>query len=663
MVRKVSNQETDALVKPDMRAVLARTHLSKNQRSLLLPVMEAISNAIHSIEARFGTAASVKGRISVHFAYPNDPEKFKVTVQDNGIGLNNENYQHFKTPFSGHKLQQNGRGFGRFIAFKIFEHIAYASRYAINNVSAERHFVFDIGKEDEFIFREYETPLIDVGLKVTFSEPIPEWGPVIQNISVDHVADDIASHFLPYFLYKTLPEIHLQFDEGASQSITHLFRSIFVESDSGSFECEIESELELIKYSIARIPRTKSFKSHCLLFSAADRIVGSPRDIANKIGHPFFIDEDNQKYIVIATLRSEAFESRLNDARTSINIPPKTIEDIVDRVCHIIENGEQEQIAKIKYQQAVDLNEVLRDNPILRLGLRGRSISEYVAAKPNNWTAEKFVSDLAIERLRATNDLIKAIVSAAGNPQDYDRNIADIVGKIDDAKKEILAEYVVHRKSVIELLSATRRFALDGMHHPEDAIHELVFRRFKDNTNLDYFDHNLWLVDDALAFVPYVSSDRTIHGGARQKGDKIADLTFFEESLLLGDNDGTSITIVEFKKPSRDDYRLGVERYDPVLQVIRTLERATAAGGIKRTDGSHFHFSGVVRRYAYIIADHTKSLAKLLRDYDFKNHWNPNIYYRFRDNEQIYIESFGYDTLVENAKKRNQAFFRVLLDE
>jgi hypothetical protein len=64
---------------------------------------------------------------------------------------------------------------------------------------------------------------------------------------------------------------------------------------------------------------------------------------------------------------------------------------------------------------------------------------------------------------------------------------------------------------------------------------------------------------------------------------------------------------------------------DPVLQVIETLEKATAAGGISRTDGSHMSFARVVRRFAYIIADITPTLVKALKVYDFKNDWNAKV--------------------------------------
>lgn len=70
-----------------------------------------------------------------------------------------------------------------------------------------------------------------------------------------------------------------------------------------------------------------------------------------------------------------------------------------------------------------------------------------------------------------------------------------------------------------------------------------------------------------------------------------------------------------------------------------------------------------MRRFAYIVADIKPTLASVLKHHDFKNDWNPDIYVRYRDNEQIFIQAMGYDTLIANAKKRNQAFFSVLFSE
>ena len=660
----MAEPNTDALVKPDMQAVLTRTHLTVDLHGFLLPVFEAISNAMDAIESRFRDDAKEKGSVHVGFTDANDPYKIMVSITDNGIGLTDDNYQSFKTPFSGYKLKENGRGFGRFIAFKVFSRILYSSCYEFFIDKKTRTFRFDIRQNNEFIYFDGDPDFAGSGLRVEYDQPLTTWHDLIRSLAPIDVSDEIGNHFLPYFLYRWLPRITIQFNDDPASDITSHFKDVFVQYDFGTFACEIDGAEQTLSYSLAKIARIRQFKSHCLLLAAADRIVGYPRDLTNKLGEASFLDEDNERYIIIAVVRGEAFESRLNDARTSINLPASVVENIVSAVSDKIQTREKDQIKKIKTGQATDLDGALRENPILRLGLRGRTLPEYVAAKPNNWRAEEFISDLAIERYRATNDLIKQITAAASNREDYDNKIKEIAQKVGEGGKEALAEYVIHRKNIIALIESSRRYSSEtGRRSPEEDIHDLVFRRFKDNVDTTYFEHNLWLIDDSLAFVPYISSDRTSHGGGRRAGDKVSDLLFFEDSMILGDEDGTTITIVEFKKPSRNDYRFGDTKSDPVMQVTETLEKATAAGGLTRSDGSHVSFAGAIRRFGFVIADLTSTMVRVLRQHDFKNDWNPRIYVRYRDNEKIFIQAFGYETLIENAKKRNQAFFTVLLGE
>jgi hypothetical protein len=69
--------------------------------------------------------------------------------------------------------------------------------------------------------------------------------------------------------------------------------------------------------------------------------------------------------------------------------------------------------------------------------------------------------------------------------------------------------------------------------------------------------------------------------------------------MILGDNDGSTLTIVEFKRPSRNDYAMGSEKSDPVLQVLNMLSKAVTEGGITKTDGTFFSFANVVRKFAF----------------------------------------------------------------
>lgn len=655
-------QEPEALRKPDMPAVIERTHISGDLRGFLLPIFEALSNCLHSIEQKFGDAKQKSGRIEIVFSSPTNPENLLISVQDNGLGLDQGNFDSFLTPFSGLKLQKKGRGFGRFIAFKVFERINYQSRSEAGANSVLRTFRFDIYNKKEIVHFDGMPDFAGCGVKVEFDDPKLEWHEVIKSLDAGIISDELAEHFFPEFLQGQLPQIDLLFGE-ERVDLNSKFQSLFVPSSTGEISVEIEKTAETLTYTVSKIPHSRRFNKNVLMFAAAGRIVGAPRDLGQKLGKSYFLDEDDKKYIIAAVVSGEAFEKRLNDSRTNISITPKVIEKITSAIAKVIEGEEAEQIRLIKEGQKAELSAALTENPILRMGLKGETLEEYINRMPNSWGAEEFVGDLALKRFRASEKLSESIAAASNSAESYYEEIKGLVQSLDIQKKDALAEYVVHRKKVISLIEAARRYDEKGDISPEDTVHDLIFRRFSDSTETGYFDHNLWIVDDLLAFCPYISSDRTVHGGRRSKGDKVTDLLFYEDSMVLGENDGSSLAIVEFKKPGRDDYRFGPAKSDPVMQVVETIENALAAGSTKKKNGEVFSFSSVTRRFAYIVADLTPTMQAVLRKHDFQNEWNPNVWYRYRENEQLAIYAYGYDTMLENAKKRNAAFFKVLLDE
>ena len=195
-----SQSQTEALIKPDMRAVLARTHLSVNSHGFMLPIFEALSNSFDGIEQRFEDEATKEGKILVRFDNVGDAEKIFVSVVDNGVGLNEDNYTSFRTPFSGFKLSKRGRGFGRFIAFKVYSRIHYSSRFTNGDGDASRTFRFDIDREEEIIFHDGEPDFSGCGVAVEFDEIKDEWRELVNSLTADDIKSEIGSHFLPYFL-------------------------------------------------------------------------------------------------------------------------------------------------------------------------------------------------------------------------------------------------------------------------------------------------------------------------------------------------------------------------------------------------------------------------------------------------------------------------------
>jgi anti-sigma regulatory factor (Ser/Thr protein kinase) len=300
---------SDSLIKPDMPAVLERFHLALNENGFLLPLFEALSNAVDGVDARFDAFASVKGQIAIRFEHLNDPARFLLSVTDNGVGLDGDNYKSFRTPYSGYKLERRGRGFGRFIAFKVFNRVHYSSRYEENSVEQTRTFRFDIGREEEIVFHDGTPDFDGRGLRVEMDNARPEWAPLIQSLDREHIQEEIGAHFMPYFLNRPLPKITVQFNDEPPIEIAEHFKAMFKESISAPFTCEIDGVECDLTYTLTRVPRSARFRSHKVLFAAADRIVGQARDVSAKIGADSFEGPDGSKYVVIAIVRAQPSNS------------------------------------------------------------------------------------------------------------------------------------------------------------------------------------------------------------------------------------------------------------------------------------------------------------------------------------------------------------------
>ena len=104
----------------DIIGQVARLPLKPSEASSLLPLYEAISNALHAITDRFGdTDFAEKGRIDIEVLRgerkegDEDADVIGFVIKDNGVGLNEENFQSFCTPFSRHKIWRGGKGVGQ----------------------------------------------------------------------------------------------------------------------------------------------------------------------------------------------------------------------------------------------------------------------------------------------------------------------------------------------------------------------------------------------------------------------------------------------------------------------------------------------------------------------------------------------------------------------
>lgn len=182
----------------------------------LLPLFEAIVNSIQSINQ-----ANIKdGKISVRIEREKTAEKTpnffnlsdwetdieNITITDNGVGFNEDNYKSFDTYASDFKKMLGCKGVGRMIWLKAFDNVEVESTYVENEVHKKRTFNFDSDNAisnnivtDSDISPNNSTIVRLVGLKSKNKTNTPK--------KLATIARDILNHCFIYFVLDKAPQI------------------------------------------------------------------------------------------------------------------------------------------------------------------------------------------------------------------------------------------------------------------------------------------------------------------------------------------------------------------------------------------------------------------------------------------------------------------------
>ena len=107
--------------------------------------------------------------------------------------------------------------------------------------------------------------------------------------------------------------------------------------------------------------------------------------------------------------------------------------------------------------------------------------------------------------LREGHELLKETVGF----DDYDIRLKKYLAKATDLKQSDLANYVAHRRVVIDLLEFAIKQQSNGRFVREDVIHDLIVPMRTTSEDSAYQRQNLWLIDERWRFTTILR--RTYH--------------------------------------------------------------------------------------------------------------------------------------------------------
>lgn len=190
-------------LRPNLVKRIERLPKPTNVAGAMQPLFEAISNAIHSTQGRYGDRVASEGRVTVTVNTNRNKDDVWATIEDNGVGLDEDNWDAFTTTDTDNKIQIGGKGVGRLMWLDCFEEINVNSVFREDGGALHRRrFSFQLAQEDQIQDLELASApeATDSFFHVRFSR-LRDNGYRAKFPGRDSfVFQHLTSHFLPTFI-------------------------------------------------------------------------------------------------------------------------------------------------------------------------------------------------------------------------------------------------------------------------------------------------------------------------------------------------------------------------------------------------------------------------------------------------------------------------------
>lgn len=668
-----------------------------NCNNYLMPMFEAIVNSIQSIQIN----NIQNGRIDIVIDRINEQQQSLPTfentkvqpiknihITDNGKGFNDENLASFLKAFSTYKSKYGCKGIGRFTWLKVFREVQIESNFEYNKHKQHRHFTYKLPKgldDNSFFESSIEKTNEKLETKVHLLD-INEHYFAKSNQKIETIAKKILEHCFFYFLNKNVPIITISGYDNEQNDKDGIFiciNDLFAEL----YSKQITTEEIIIKKQKFELKHVKLFDTgeenkHRLYYCANNRVVCSEQiksiiKLSNLEGKIY--DNNSEKsFYYIAYLSGECIDNNSDISRSNLTLLEEfdcEYDDIISK--KEIRNGIAQNLIDFitPYLEKVKRDKIIRIKTIIENDLRQylymlNEDEDFFDDIPPNISSSELLKCL---RNKHYNKKIQTSTKFDATMKELEKhnikNLDDYKDELDKMSEDFknlrsadLAEYVMHRKIVLQLLEKYMCWDTENKFYKEESIHKLIFPMGYTSEEVKYSNHNLWIIDDKLSFYDYIASDRPLSQipVIENSSKKEPDLIFFDNKKIFANEDKETafdnITIVEFKRPDRSNYTI---TDNPLVQV-KTYIDDIKSKNIKKDNGRPIQTFDLTRFYVYIICDINKDLEKILDDFEYTKTPDGNGYYHYNGTTKTYIELISFGKLLSDCQKRNKILFEKL---
>jgi len=670
----------------------------KKARTALQPVYEAFTNALEAIRAR-QRSDEFFGQISVRIDSRENllqTEFDALTVIDDGIGFNDEEFKRFNTYKEGSKGFKN-LGSGRFQYAHYFDTTTVTSNYQQEGRYFERKFV--VSKKPAFISKNALVKHIynrasDVQehkTEVTFRHPY-EKSTTYDDLTDESLKAKLLERYAHYFCNHKgeLPDITIEFFVGSELRGTSKITDADIPDPEktenttlqysrkvGNTSEKIEKSEDFVIQSFA-LPPAISKENKLSLISKGELVEDSPVTLQNLANTD---SVHGKKYLFLVS--SDYIDARDSDVRGELNIPDRDsfekglfgdeeilIEDIQDEINQSIDRMYPE-IREVKEQHIREFEELkemflLDEETAKDITLSINDSEKDILRKFYEAEAKKAASiDASIKE--SIDELDNLDPRAPNYGEELEKQIDKLTSQIPQQNRKALTHYVARRKLVLELFDKIlqRKLAVQGgrANDEEALIHNLLFHK----KEADAESSDLWMISEDFIYFRGTSDKRL---SKAEIGGKLLFKTEFEEEeerylkslgedrtinrpdVLLFPEEGKCI-IIEFKAPD-----VNVSKHLTQIDFYAYLIQNYTADDFQ-----------ITTFYGYLLGESIEPRDVLGRVSNFEESYQFDYLFRpstkvngfdGRSNGSIYTEVIKYSTLLARAKQRNSIFINKL---
>ena len=668
-------------LKENLRNRVKKLAKPANQAQALQPFFEAVSNSLMAIDDR----REYEGDRSVGSILINIDglagENVQVKVKDTGIGLDDERFSAFCTIDTNYKETRGGKGVGRLYWLDAFSTIEVESRYRAAEGIQTRAFEFKLAEQEQLIDIDAieEWAEGEIGTVVRFRGL--RAGPYAQNFSKQPATlqNYFAAEFIADFLSGGSAPINLiaKTEKGAGININYPadISELVVVGPQDLSQVVVESlgSFSVVGYLCDGKTSRGLDGRHQVHLLGNGRTVQT-RKVDDLIGISAISAEGRDNLALHLVVSSEFLDERTSESRTSFSIPEAELSNIVKAA---VAEARSTFIAEQVSAFDAERRKSFEKQPIFGYG-QAQDIFDRLPVGATS--PEAFASALAVPRMRAEQkreerlqSLVKAVVSGDKVPVDFAKTVREAADGIHENERNSLAHHAARRRVVLDLLDALirrvrERHEKEDLYHLEKTLHSLLVPMRvvgTDGGRAEPSAHDLWILDERLAFTSAFASDLPLKDFLEESDDEgRPDIVLWDTLFGLGavgDQSGetpvddieqqSKIFIVELKHPGRTNYGPGENVEDQVKRYVKAIKGRTIEGfgrrPIKVTKDCQFHCT--------IVADFRGGFADQIEGWDYIYNQRARQRRLGGDFDGVVIQALEWDYVLATARENNRA--------